>query len=122
MKIYPIVLIAALMLGLSACNHDPSREFLPGTYTNFAGGEFSKAEDTLVIEAGESNTFLIHRKTGFNLITEGKVGKRQYETEEWNAVYDEATKTLTETKKGKLISIYPTSGYILVGKRKYIKK
>lgn len=113
-------MLAALQI--TACQRDKTREFIPGTYTNSAGGEFSKADDTLVVEAAESNLFKIHRRTGFNLIDEGKVGLRQYEREEWRAVYDESTKTLIETSKGKLISVYPDSGYILIGKRKYIKK
>lgn len=122
MKIYQSFLIMLAALQITACQRDKTREFIPGTYTNSAGGEFSKADDTLVVEAAESNLFKIHRRTGFNLIDEGKVGLRQYEREEWRAVYDESTKTLIETSKGKLISVYPDSGYILIGKRKYIKK
>jgi hypothetical protein len=121
MKIYQFFLAAALLMHLAACNRDQNKEFLPGTYTNSAVGEFSKADDTLVIEASENNQFLIHRRTGFNLINNGKPGKRQHETEEWNAIYDDGSKTLTETKKGKLITVFPAAGYILIGKRKYTK-
>lgn len=121
MRIYQFFLAACLLSQLSSCKGDQSREFLPGTYTNSARGEYSQAHDTLVLEAAESNQFLIHRRTGFNIIDDGKIGKRKYEREEWNAVYDEGTRTLTETRKGRLISIFPESGYILIGKRKYTK-
>ncbi|MCY1523992.1 hypothetical protein D9M68_589070 [compost metagenome] len=116
-----IILCAVVVAIFTACESDNVRPFISGTYINIAGSEFSIANDTLVIEPSESNNFYIHRKTGFNLINDGKVGKREYETENWNAVYDEATKTLTETKKGKLITFYPDSAKLMVGKRAYQK-
>lgn len=114
-------LCAIAVLFVTACTNDKTREFIPGTYVNSAGGEYSVADDTLVIEPAESNNFSIHRKTGFNVITDGKKGKRQYETEKWNAIYDEGTKSLTETRKGKIITFYPETGTLQVGKRKYTK-
>ncbi|MFF5380793.1 hypothetical protein [Pedobacter suwonensis] len=122
MKSYRLILAAVCLIQLMGCQTDKSRSFLPGTFINSAGGEFSKADDTLAVQACEGNIFLIHRRTGFNLIKNGKAGKRHYEREEWKALYDEGTKSLTELKKGKLITIYPDSGYLLIGKRKYIKK
>jgi hypothetical protein len=116
-----IYLCAVAVLFVTACTSDKTRSFIPGTYVNHAGGEYSVADDTLVIEPAESNNFLIHRKTGFNVITDGKKGKRQYETEQWNAIYDEATKTLTEIRNGKLLTFYPDANKLLVGKREYIK-
>lgn len=121
MKIYQFFVAAGLLMQFGACKRDQARDFLPGTYTNSARGEYSQADDTLVVEAAESNQFLIHRRTGFNIIDGGKIGKRQYEREEWNAVYDEGTRTLTETRKGRLINIFSGLGYILIGKRKYTK-
>jgi len=125
MKTYQNILVLStlsLVSVISACERDRIRDSIPGTYLNSAGGEFSKADDTLDIVAAEGNQFLIHRRTGFNLIESGKIGARQYEKEEWKALYDESTKILTETAKGKLISIYPDSGYLSIGKRKYQKK
>ncbi|MFA6275799.1 MAG: hypothetical protein WC622_03570 [Pedobacter sp.] len=116
-----IILCAILVAIVTACKSDNVRPFIPGTYINNADSEFSRANDTLVIEPSESNNFYLHRKTGFNLISNRKIGKREYETENWNAVYDEATKTLTETKKGKLITFYPDSAKLMVGKRMYQK-
>ncbi|MDQ0966852.1 hypothetical protein QFZ20_002255 [Flavobacterium sp. W4I14] len=112
-------LLVALMTG---CQVDKTREFMPGTYVNSAGGKYSQADDTLLIVPAQSNNYLIERRTGFNRIADGIKGKREYEKETWNATYDEGTKTLTEIRKGRLISIYPDAGYIQVGKRKYIKK
>lgn len=114
-------LCAAAVLFITACTTDKTREFIPGTYVNSAGGEYSVADDTLVIEPAESNNFSIQRKTGFNVITDGTKGKRQHETEQWNAIYDEGTKGLTETRKGKFITFYPETGTLKVGKREYKK-
>ncbi|EHQ25484.1 hypothetical protein [Mucilaginibacter paludis] len=114
-------LCVAVVLFITACTSDKTRDFIPGTYVNSAGGEFSVANDTLVIEPAESNNFSIQRKTGFNVTTEGKKGKRQYETEQWNAIYDEGTKVLTEIRKGKTITFYPKAGTLRVGKREYTK-
>jgi len=112
---------AIALLFFTACTTDKTREFIPGTYVNSAGSEYSVANDTLVIEPAESNNFSILRKTGFNVITDGKKGKRQHETELWNAIYNEGTKTLTETRKGKIITFYPETGTMKVGKREYTK-
>ncbi|MGN8068397.1 hypothetical protein [Mucilaginibacter sp. 22184] len=117
-----ILLIAIVAVIMAACNSKTdTRSFIPGTYVNQAGSEYSIASDTLVIEASEGNNYLIHRKTGFNIITDGKKGKRQYETEEWRALYDQSTKSMTETAKGKLLTFYPEAKKLLVGKREYQK-
>ncbi|OKS86137.1 hypothetical protein [Mucilaginibacter polytrichastri] len=99
-----LAMIACVLMGLlsSAC-HGPAAGFA-GTYVNHAVGEFSIADDTLVIAQGDDDSFLIHRKTGYNVLNEsGKPGHRRYETEEWKAVYD-AQKKVLETRKGLVIS------------------
>jgi len=116
-SILPLLLAATL----AACNADKTRDFITGTYVNHAKGDYSIANDTLVIESVESNNYQIHRRTGIRLIRKGKTGKFQHETEEWKAIYDEGTKTLTETQKGKLISFYPEANKLTVGKREYQK-
>lgn len=115
------ILTAIVILFITACTTDSTREFMPGTYINSEGGEYSTANDTLIIEPSESNNFLIHRKTGFNIILDGKKGKRQYETEEWTAIYDKGTQSLTESQKGKLLTFYLEANKLLVGKRVYKK-
>ncbi len=105
----------------AACSSDKTREFIPGTYVNHAESEYSIVNDTLTLESGESNNFLVHQKTGIRMIKKGKLGKFKHETEEWKAIYDEGTKTLTEIRKGKLLSFYPEAGKLTVGKREYQK-
>lgn len=120
MNVKPILIVVSVIFAVS-CNTDRTHQFITGTYINHAGGTYSVADDTLVIEHSENSNYLIHRKTGFNLIRDGRKGKREYETEIWNAIYDEETKCLTETRRGRLITFYPKAKKLVVGKREYIK-
>lgn len=115
------ILLLLLIVTFIACNTDKTKDFIPGTYVNAASGEYSAANDTLIIEAAAGNNYLILRKTGFHRITGGKAGKREYESEQWNATYDSDSRSLTEIRKGKLITFYPESGKLMVGKREYQK-
>ncbi|MBB2143962.1 hypothetical protein GM921_00565 [Pedobacter sp. LMG 31464] len=118
------ITIGVMVLGyafLLGCSTDKVRDFMPGVYVNSAGGEFSVASDTLAIELVEGNNYVVHRRTGFNLVTNGKLGRREYEVEKWAAIYNPSAQVLTETKKGKLISFFPDSGSLSVGQRVYKK-
>lgn len=116
-----MILCAIAVLFVTACTTDQTRAFIPGTYVNSAGGQYSVADDTLVIEPAGSNNYFIHRKTGFNIIRDGKQRKREYETEQWQAIYDNGTKSLTETRQGKVITFYPGSNSLRVETREYHK-
>lgn len=116
-----ILLIATLLFFLTACNSDTTKEFITGTYVSEGSTSYSMSSDTLEIEASPDNNYLIHRKTGFRLIRNGKKGKRQYETAEWKALYDNGTKSLMEISKGKIITFYPKENKLAVGKREYKK-
>lgn len=106
---------------LASCSGDKVRDFMPGTYVNSAGGEFSMASDTLTVELLEGNNYKIFRSTGFNIISDGKLGPREIEAEVWTCAYSGATKTLTELKKGKVISFFPEKEALVIGRRLYKK-
>lgn len=117
-----LLILSSLLIGfIAACNTNKTRDYIPGTYINHAESEYSIADDTLVIEQQEKNLYTIHRKTGFQRVEEGKLGRPEYETEEWKALYDEVTESLQETKKGKLITFHPDTNKLMVGKREYQK-
>lgn len=98
------LIMAIVALLFLACN-GPMGKSITGTYVNHASSEFSIADDTLIVVFKEDQNYLIHRKTGFVLIDEqGKHGKLQLESEQWNAVYDEDLETMTENSKGRTIS------------------
>lgn len=115
------LIFGLLVASMISCQSDQTREFMPGTYVNTAGGKYSLADDTLEILPAEGNSYLIERRTGFNRITDGVKGKREYEKESWNTVYDQNTRTLQETSSGKLLTFYPDSAYLKVGRRLYKK-
>ncbi|KIA92243.1 hypothetical protein OC25_17550 [Pedobacter kyungheensis] len=106
-----------LIIGFQSCKQAASLE---GTYVNDAGSEFSIAHDTLIVEHEEGSRYLLHRRTGFQLLDDtGKAGKLQHEKEEWTAVLDKESGILTENRKGKQISFSADGETITVGKRKY---
>jgi len=124
-KIEPECTITALVVGfvvaivclLTGCAAHPD---FSGTYVNSAGSEFSVACDTLVLEQVEEKQYLIHRRTGFQLLDEqGKPGPRQYETEAWKAVYDTKTKVMTEQRRGRQISFSVDGKEMTVVRRVY---
>lgn len=121
MKAIKLLLVLSSCLALANCTTDKVSDFMPGTYVNSAGGEFSIASDTLKVELVEGNNYQILRSTGYNLILGGKVGARQREAEQWSCAYNTATKTLTELKKGKIISFFPEKEALVVGRRVYKK-
>lgn len=121
MKAIKTLLWLCSCLALASCQSDKVRDFMPGTYVNSAGGQFSIASDTLKVELVEGNNYQIFRRTGYNLIRDGKVGTREYETEQWNCAYSTATNSLNELRKGKIITFYPERGELGVGRRLYKK-
>jgi hypothetical protein len=116
-----IILTVLSLAVLLACNTNNKQSYVPGTYVNNTTGKYSIACDTLLIEPLEGNRFKVNRKTGFNLIRNGKKGKREHETEKWNTVYNEKTSVLTETQRGKTLTFYPDSNMLMIGTRIYKK-
>ncbi|MDQ8051923.1 MAG: hypothetical protein REI78_02805 [Pedobacter sp.] len=106
---------------LAGCLGDRVKGFIPGTYVNSAGGEFSIASDTLNISLVEGNNYKINRHTGYNLIRNGKLGAREFEVEVWTCAYDPSTKILTELRRGKKITFYLGDNVLRVGARVYKK-
>ncbi|MFA4867857.1 MAG: hypothetical protein WC623_06660 [Pedobacter sp.] len=93
---------------------------IPGTYVNQGSSEFSIAYDTLVVEHDKDLNYLIHRKTGFQLIDEkGRVGDLQLEREEWKAVYDPGSQSMTENRKGRVISFDIKQGLLMLENSRY---
>lgn len=111
--------LALLCLLFVACIGSVETQ-ITGTYVKSASSEFSVAFDTLVLERRNDQYYLIHRKTGFRRMDElGKPGKLQLETEEWNAVYDESSGSMTESRKGRIISFDLNNGVLLLGNGRY---
>ncbi|NQX38448.1 hypothetical protein SAMN05421820_101469 [Pedobacter steynii] len=119
-----LVLILCPIFLLWSCNRfggNTKRDFLPGSYVNSAEGEFSVAWDTLVIAPLGGQDYKILRKTAFQRKQQGRPMDRELRQQNWVAIFDEKAELLQVLKTGKLISIYPDSGMIVVGERKYRK-
>lgn len=121
MKILKIQSLAMAFFALFfiACKGG-SASSITGTYVNHASSEFSIADDTLVVEHDKDQNYLIHRKTGFQVMNESvKKGKLQHETEEWKAVFDEGSQSMTENRKGRIISFDLAKGVLRLENSKY---
>jgi hypothetical protein len=116
-----IYLLLVLLLFSMACQQKKTLNFIPGVYVNHSKGSYSVADDTLVIHLLEGSKYEILRRTGFNRVVDGKAGKREYETETWNGVYDAGTGVVNESRYGKVLSFFPDSGLLRVGNRTYKK-
>ena len=122
-QLFSLAVCAASVLIGCRQGHNKTIDFIPGTYTNHAEGEYSVAYDTLIIQPldGKSATYRIYRKTGYRRIEGGKLLPPEHKTEEWTAMYNPETKSMQETKKGRMITVYPDAGRILVERREYKK-
>lgn len=118
-----IFLWPGIMLGLvlAACNAIIGKTVLEGTYVNHSEGKYSVADDTLVVETGDGNLVLIHRRTGFRRLTDGRPGKKEFEIEEWKLVWNKDEGVLKELRKGRLLYLDHDSAGLILGKRVYRK-
>lgn len=122
-KIILMAITAALLLACSGGGVTDTRSFIPGTYVNYAEGDYSVAYDTLIIQpmSEQNSSYRIYRKTAYQRKENGKLLKMLRENEQWVALYNEETKSMQEVKRGKIITIYPDAGRILVANREYTK-
>jgi len=112
-----VAMIIAIICLISGCSGDQN---FSGTYVNSAGSEFSIAHDTLILEPAKDNRYLIHRRTGFQLLDEtGKPGPVQHETEEWKGLLDKQTGIMTEQRRGRQITFSSDGKEMTVVMRKY---
>jgi hypothetical protein len=104
------IFMAGLALGVAACN--PSKkttDFIPGTFVNHAESAYSIADDTLVISAdrGNSNSYHIIRRTGFQRKNGNRVQAPQYKVKTYTGIWNEQQQTLQLTANGVLIIFHP---------------
>ena len=104
-------------------NDDAIQSFIPGTYSSHAEGEYSIADDTLVIikVSNNGNAYTIIRNISYQRIIEKKIQPVEYKTEKWITIYDEKDKVLYEQKEGKIISFVPEKNILFLGSSGYKK-
>ncbi len=108
---------------LGACKTgNNKKDFIPGMYVSHARGEFALASDTLVFAVGAGdNAYAIERRTGYQLITGGRPGRREWDRESWTGIFDPEKGLVQELRKGRVIRFVPDSGYLVIGRRVYRK-
>jgi hypothetical protein len=107
----------------SAPEEDTVRDFIPGTYVRFFDHELRREYDTLRIEAisERGNNYRLLKSMSFQQKLDGQAMPWRRKEEEWAAIWDEKTKVLHETRKGKVISFAPEKGLLFVGTTQYKK-
>jgi len=111
------------LLFLAACHSKPDKvaAFIPGTYVHAAKGEYSQAEDTLVITLVSGEAYHIQRRAGFRPIREGKLLPKRWKVQSLNGNYDPQQQVLFETTNGRVFSFDPERGVLLVNSAVYRK-
>ena len=129
LKFLTLVFAAGLLLaacqgfGNKSLRSGRAQRILVGTYVNYAEGQFSVAYDTLLVQALDagSNAYRIYRNTAFRRIENGTLQKLERRNQQWTTVFDEKTGTMLESQKGRVLSVHPDSGLIVIGSREYRK-
>ena len=115
------VLAVLGILGSCKTGND-KKDFIVGIYVSDARGEFALASDTLLFSVGGGdNAYAIERRTGYQLITDGKPGKREWDRETWTGIFDPEKGLVQEIQKGRVIRFVSDSGYLVIGRRVYRK-
>ncbi|SHL96851.1 hypothetical protein [Mucilaginibacter sp. OK098] len=114
---------AFALLFLAACHSasDKIVSFIPGTYVHAAKGEYSQAEDTLVITLVSGKAYNIQRRVGFRPIRDGKLLPKRWKVQSLNGNYDPQRQVLFETSNGRAFSFDPVKGVLLVNSAVYRK-
>ena len=99
------------------------KSYIQGTYTRVFEGEYSKGNDTLIIDQPDKNNnyYTIKHNSSYQKIRNEQLRPLEYKTENWIAIFNEQTNVLKEQKKGKLISFLPEENALLLGSSKFEK-
>lgn len=116
MKTLKFLLLIAITLSAIACNHGKDSA-ISGIYVTNSKNEFTILSDTLVIEAYnlEAGTYHVEKRTGYQLIRDGKVLPKEFKQKSWNATFDKEKQVLSETALGKQIYVNTADGTLSFG-------
>ena len=116
MKTLKFIFLIAIALMAIACNHVKDRA-ISGVYVVDTKNEYTILSDTLVIEAYnlEAGVYQIDKRSGYQLIRDGKILPKQYKQKSWKATFDEEKQLLSETAFGKQIYVNTDAGTVSFG-------
>ena len=114
---------AVISLLMAACQSQTSKtqDFIPGTYVNFAKGDYAIANDTLLITQLSDNNYQLIRKTTYQAIRNGKLLPKHHKTDKLVAVYDPQKLELDETTTGRVFRFDPDKHILLIKQASYQK-
>lgn len=121
MKKYIILLLACA--GWYACQSPATktRDFIPGTYTGSASGEFSSVRDTLVFARLDQSHFELVRRTAYQAIRNGKPLALRHQVRAYKTLWDPLKQELTEETSGLFFRFDADKRIVIVGKAIYHK-
>jgi len=122
MKTTAKMMIAAILL-LAACQskNKQTQDFIPGAYVNSAKGEYSIANDTLLIQPIDGTHYQIIRRTTYQAIRDGKTLPTHHKEQKLNAVWDSAKQELDETITGRIFHFDEAKQLLLINQAVYHK-
>lgn len=102
---------------------DKVKSFITGTYVRAFEGEYSRGNDTLIIDHPDvnNNYYTIQHRMSYVQIKEGKPLPVAYKIENWTAIFSEQDNILEEQKRGKRLSFLPNENTLLLGGSKFKK-
>lgn len=121
--VYGVTLVATALSCSSRQESSSESRAVEGVYVMTSKGEFSQAEDTLLIHPMENQTtlFSLERKVGFQRKTEKGLQSRQMKQERSMAVWDESTGQLKEQKHGRVYHLSKNGRQLQIGSGVYQK-
>ena len=121
MKKIKLVFLFVFIVVLGCNPENSNKNFFSGTYVRQVHNEFSVGRDTLVINRFNENNYSIIHCGSYQRILEGKLLPAASFHENWSAVYDSDTRTLQETRHGKVLSFYSGKNLLKLGSSIYKK-
>ena len=124
------LLSITMILFLMSCKENKNNKvvekvkaYIQGTYVRAFEGEYSKGNDTLVINQPDKNNnyYTIKHNASYQKIRNKQFLPIEYKTEDWTAIFNDQTNVLEEQKEGKLISFLPDENALLLGNSKFNK-
>jgi hypothetical protein len=112
-------IVLCFLLGGFSGNGTVAANNIEGVYATKYEGEYSKGDDSLVVQSINDKAYGIERRSSFQKHTDGIWQDAQHKITHWTAVYDESDHALHEQKQG--ILLYLNDSSIVWGNQHYIK-
>jgi hypothetical protein len=116
-------IMAACLSLLAACQNPGKnkQDYIPGTYVKSAKSEYSIADDTLIIQHADGNSYQITQRTTYQAIRDGKLLPKKQLVKHLDASWDDSKQELDETTTGKVYHIDPAKQVLTIKQLTYHK-